>query len=86
MTLLLARIEQPEAAKVLLELDEQAGLKGDFVRRLDDAMDTIRHCLSRRQTNALGGTLTDNDTASLQKINDLILRRKDNLRSPGIRR
>jgi DNA primase len=86
MTLLLGRIEQPEAAKILLELDEQAGQKGDFARRLDDAMDTIRHCLSRRQTHALGGTLTDNDTESLQKINDLILRRKDNLRSPGIRR
>ncbi|MBM4103027.1 MAG: DNA primase [Planctomycetes bacterium] len=86
MTLLLGRIEQPEAAKILLELDEQAGQKGDFIRRLDDAMDTIQHCLSRRQTHALGGTLTDNDTESLQKINDLILRRKDNLRSPGIRR
>jgi DNA primase len=86
MTLLLGQIEQPEAAKILLELDEQAGQKGDFARRLEDAMETIRHCLSRRQTQSLGGALTDNDTESLQKINDILLRRKDNLRSPGIRR
>lgn len=83
---LLGRIEQPEAAKLLLELDEQAGQKGDYLRRLEDAIETIWMCLHKQQTRMLGGALTDGDTESLQKISDLLVQRKENLRSPGISR
>jgi DNA primase len=86
LAVLLGRIEQPGAAKLLLELDEQAGQKGDYSRRLEDAIKTIWQCLHKQQTQMLGGALTDGDTESLQKINDLLLQRKDNLRSPGISR
>lgn len=86
IALLLGRIEQPKAAQILLELDERAGQKGDFSRRLSDAMETVRLCLWRQQTQTLGGALADDDTESLRKINELLLQRKDNLRSPGISR
>jgi DNA primase len=86
MALLMGRIEQPEAAQLLLELDEQAGQKSDFVRRFNDAMQTIQFCLDKQHRHLLGGVLTDEDTESLQKINDLLVQRKENLRSPGISR
>jgi DNA primase len=86
LTMLLGQIEQVQAAQALMRLDELAGQKGDFARRLNDAVDTFEYCLMRRQAQHLSKTLSDDDVESLAKINQMLLQRKDNLRSPGVRK
>jgi DNA primase len=86
LTMLLGQIEQVEAAQELMRLDELAGQKGDYARRLDDAVETFQYCLMRRQTQDISKTLSDDDVESLEKINQMLLQRKDNLRSPGVRK
>lgn len=86
LTMLLGQIEQVQAAQALMRLDELAGQKGDFARRLNDAVDTFEYCLMRRQTQDISKTLSDDDVESLAKINQMLLQRKDNLRSPGVRK
>jgi hypothetical protein len=75
-----------QAAQALMRLDELAGQKGDFARRLNDAVETFEYCLMRRQTQDISKTLSDDDVESLEKINQMLLQRKDNLRSPGVRK
>jgi len=86
LTMLLGQIEQVEAAQELMRLDEMAGQKGDYARRLNDAVETFHYCLMRRQTQDISKTLSDDDVESLEKINQMLLQRKDNLRSPGVRK
>ncbi|MBN2512400.1 MAG: DNA primase [Sedimentisphaerales bacterium] len=86
LTMLLGQIEQVESAQELMRLDELAGQKGDFARRLNDAVETIQYCLMQRQRQDISKTLSDDDVESLEKINQMLLQRKDNLRSPGVRK
>lgn len=86
LTMLLGRIEEVQAAQELMRLDELAGQKGDFQRRLNDAIETFQYCMMRQKTQDISKTLTDDDVESLEKINQMLLQRKDNLRSPGVRK
>ncbi len=83
---LLGQIELPQAAQELLQLDELSGQKGDFSRRLAEAIETIRVCQLKQQTVAMSKTIKDDmDDASLQKIHDMIKQRKNVQWNPGIR-
>jgi DNA primase len=82
--LLLGRIEQPQAAKLLLELDERAGQKGNFVQRLTESMETIRFCLRKQQKRSFGDRSADDENESLRKIQESLQQKKDNRWVPGI--
>jgi DNA primase len=86
LALLLGQIEQPQAAQELMQLDELSGQKGDFPRRLSEAIETIRLCQLKQQTLTMSKTIKDDmDDASLQKIHDIIKQRKNVQWNPGIR-
>jgi DNA primase len=86
LALLLGQIELPQAAQELLQLDEMSGQKGDFPRRLNEAMEAIRLCQLKQQTQTMSKAIKDDmDDASLQKIHDIIQQKKNVQWNPGIR-
>lgn len=86
LALLLGQIEQPQAAQELMRLDELAGQKGDYNRRLNEAMEAIRICQTQQQMQTIAKTVKDDiDDESLRKIHDLIEKRKNVQWNPGMR-
>jgi DNA primase len=84
IAVLMGRIEQPQAAKILLELDEQSGQKSNFAQRLDDAIAAIGFCLRKQQRPSYSDAQTEDETDSLRKIQDVLQKKKDNRCIPRI--
>jgi len=79
---LLSRLESVEAGGAIVEIAEAGAEKGNYKARLQQALDVFTNHIRDVSKGRMKSNLSDDDTESLRKINEMLLR--TNRRNPGM--
>jgi DNA primase len=78
------RIESPQTASLLAELDHDADQKGDPTDRLEKSVAVLEQHQHERQMHRLKQQLDPDEDEQLKKVNQMLSRKKGNIRSGGM--
>jgi DNA primase len=79
---LLSRLESVEAGSAIVEMAQAGRKKGNFKERLEEALNVVADHIQDIEKGRMKSTLSDDDTESLRKINEILPR--TNKRNPGM--
>ena len=80
----LARIASAEGGNVVVELEANGVRKGNYARRLDDAVEVIEKRRAAAETEELKRRLSDDDTDALRRVSKMLQQGAGGQRSPGL--
>ncbi len=84
LTGVLTRIESEEGGNMVVELEANGGRKGNFSRRLVDAVDVIESRRADMAREELKRGLSDDDTDALRRVSKMLQQGARGQRSPGL--
>jgi len=79
---LLSRLESVQAGSAIVEMAQAGAEKGNFIERLEEALNVVAGHIQDIEKGRMKSTLSDDDTESLRKINEILPR--TNRRNPGM--
>lgn len=79
---LLSRLESVQAGSAIVEMAQAGAEKGNFIERLEEALNVVADHIQDIERGRMKSTLSDDDTESLRKINEILPR--TNRRNPGM--
>ena len=79
---LLSRLESVQAGSTIVEMAQAGAEKGNFTARLEQALNVVADHIQDIAKGRMKSTLSDDDTESLRKINEILPR--TNRRNPGM--
>lgn len=83
---LLQGIESKQAGSALIHLAETGEKKGNYQKRLQDALGVVQNHRRNSRKDSIKAGLSDDDTESLRKITEILTAgQKNNRRNPGIK-
>jgi DNA primase len=83
---LLRDIESEQAGSALVHLAEAGEKKGNYQKRLQDALEVLRGHRQNSRKDSIKAGLSDDDTESLRKITEILTAgQKKNQRNPGMK-
>jgi len=80
----LARIASAEGGNLVVELEANGVRKGNYARRLGDAMAVIENRRAAAETEELKRRLNDDDTDALRRVSEMLQEGAGGQRSPGL--
>ncbi len=80
----LTRIASAESGNVVVELEANGVRKGNYARRLGDAMEVIEKRRAAAETEELKRRLNDDDTDALRRVSEMLQQGAGGQRSPGL--